>query len=354
MKKIISIIATLIIFSLLIFTGNVYAASLDSLTVDTDKTTIRPGSEVEVNIQFGEQLGAYTFDIAYDNNIFEYVSVDGGTANDTTDKVRVTFYDTTGGSSPRTNMSVTFRAKSDITTSNPTEFTVTAEGLANADASVTYDDITTPIVKNVTVEPEYIDYTLKLEHTGEIIKGEEKEMKLSYSSPMGRYYEHARLIAEATTPTGATVKLLGTDQANLEHDIIQSGWGDAQGYKIGGKDVEQILNLRATFSEAGDYTITLKLIDRDNSDSVISEKTFNFTAVEATTVPEEPEQPTTPETNQPETITPPEEITEEVKQETPTTLPKTGTNMYIQIFIAFITLVSLCFAVRTIYKNVKK
>ena len=49
-------------------------------------------------------------------------------------------------------MSVTFRAKPDITTSNPTEFTITGEGLSNSDASVTFDDITIPIVKNVTVD----------------------------------------------------------------------------------------------------------------------------------------------------------------------------------------------------------
>ena len=143
-------------------------------------------------------------------------------------------------------MSVTFRAKADITTSNPTEFTVTADGLSNADASVTYDDITIPIIKNVTVEPQYVNYTLKLEHTGDIIKNEEKEMKLSYSSTMGRYYEHARLIAEATTPTGATIKLVGTDQANLEHDNIQSGWGDAQGYKIGKRNSYYSYNINET------------------------------------------------------------------------------------------------------------
>lgn len=244
MKKIISIITILALSAILIFNVKSYAATLDTIDVAVDKTQIKPGEEVKVTIQFGQDLGAYTFEVSYDNNIFEYVTSEGGTANDTTDKIKVVYYDSTGGSNPRTNMSVTFKAKADITTSNPTEFTITAEGLANADASVTFDDITIPIVKNVTVEPQYIDYTLKLEHTGDIIKEEKKEMTLSYSSPMGRYYEHARLIAEATTPAGANVKLLATDNAGLEHDIIESGWGDAQGYKIGGKDVSQVLSVR--------------------------------------------------------------------------------------------------------------
>lgn len=346
MKKIISIFTMITLLSVLVFTGSSYAAGLDTIDVQTDKTTVRPGEEVKVTVQFGQDLGAYTFDVAYDNNIFDYVGAEGGTANDTSDKVRVIYYDSTGGSNPRSNMNVTFRAKANITTSNPTEFMITAEGLANADASVTFDDITTPIVKNVTVEPEYVNYTLKLEHTGDIVKEEEKAMTLSYSSPMGRYYEHARLIAEATTPAGATVQLLANDSSDLEHDIIQSGWGDAQGYKIGGKDVSQVLQTRAIFSEVGNYTITLKLIDRDNSDNVIAEQAFQFTVVETPT-------PTTPPDNTgvttPET-TPDKEQVEEVKpDEMPKKLPKTGSNIYIPLIIVLMALVS-----SFIYYNKKK
>lgn len=334
MKKIISIFVIIAILSVLIFMPNSsYAAALDTISVDTSKTTVRPAEEVAVTINFGQALGAYTFDISYDNNIFDYVSVDGGTANNTTDKIRVTFYDATGGTNPRNNMSVVFKAKADITTSNPTEFLVTGEGLANPDASVQFDDIATPIVKNVTVEPQYIDYTINLEHEGEIVKEQEKAMTLSYSSPMGRYYEHARLIAESTSPAGATIQLLANDQANLEHDIIQSGWGDAQGTKIGGKDVSQVLQTRAIFSQAGDYTITLKLIDRDNSDSVIAEKTFNYSVLETATPPEQ--QPVAPET--PEQA---EEIEEVKPDQMPKKLPKTGANLYIPIIIALITLVA--------------
>ena len=340
MKKIIKIVILLTLIASFIFIGNTYATALDTIQIQTNKTTIKPGEEVELTIQFGQNLGAYTFNIAYDNNIFEYVSSEGGTASDTTDKIKVVFYDSTGGTNPRTNMSVTFRAKPDITTSNPTEFTITGEGLSNSDASVTFDDITIPIVKNVTVEPEYVDYTLNLTYTGNILKDEEKEMTLSYSSPMGRYYEHARLIAEATTPEGATVQLLATDQQQMEHDIIQSGWGDAQGYKIGGKDVLQQLKTRGIFSENGNYTITLKLIDRDNSDQVIAQKNFSFT-VGKTQEPNNPEEEQKPENTIPEnTVT---------SENMPTELPKTGANIYIPISILLILLIS-CF----VYYNKKK
>ncbi len=351
MKKIASLITFIAIamaITVSVFTGKVYADSLDTVNVETTKDLVRPGEEVRVNIEFGQALGSYTFDIAYDNSIFEYVSVEGGTPNDTGTKVRVVFYDSSGGTNPRTNMSVTFKAKEDITTSNPTEFNVTAEGLANSDASVNYDDITTPITKNVTVEPEYIDYTLNLEAVnGTLVKGEENEMKLSYSSPMGKYYNKARLVAEASG--AGDVKLLGTDEQDLEHDIIESGWGEEQGYAIGGKDVSQVLNVRGIFSEAGDYQITLKLIDRESSDTVIAEKTFDFTVVEeAQTTP--PTTGGTTETTPEEEITPPVEVEENVTENTmPNVLPKTGANIYIPISIVLAVLTGTI-----IYYNKKK
>ena len=356
MKKTISLIITTLIIVTLLLTVKSYAASLDTVKFDVNKTVVRPGEEVKATIDFGKQLGAYTVDVNYDNNIFEYVSVDGGTANDTTDKVKVTFHDATGGTNPRESMSIIFKAKEGITTSNPTELTVTAEGLANADASETYDDITTPLVKNLTVEPEYKDYQITLEHTGNIEKDVEKDMKLTYSSAMGRYYEHARLIAEATTPKDASVKLLATDGVTkAETDIIQSGWGDPQGYKIGGKDVSQVLNVRALFSEVGDYSITLKLIDRDNSDTVIAQETFEYKVSEKEITPPEeetPEQPeiTPPEEEKPEQTTPETKPSETAKkEETPSKLPKTGYNEYVIMSIALFSVIGL-----GVYINKKK
>lgn len=343
MKKTISLIITTLIIVTLLLTVKSYAASLDTVKFDVNKTVVRPGEEVKVTIDFGKQLGAYTVDVNYDNNIFEYVSVDGGTANDTTDKVKVTFHDATGGTNPRESMSIIFKAKEGITTSNPTELTATAEGLANADASETYDDITTPLVKNLTVEPEYKDYQITLEHTGNIEKDVEKDMKLTYSSAMGRYYEHARLIAEATTPKDASVKLLATDGVTkAETDIIQSGWGDPQGYKIGGKDVSQVLNVRALFSEVGEYSITLKLIDRDNSDTVIAQESFEYKVSEKEITPPEEEKPeqTTSETKPSETVK---------KEETPSKLPKTGYNEYVIMSIALFSVIGL-----GVYINKKK
>lgn len=338
MRKIISSIILLMAITILMFSVNSYAVLLDEVNVQVDKQTVRPGENVTVNINFGESLGAYTVNVSYDNKLFSYVGVEGGTANDTSDKVKVVYFDQTGGESPRTSAKITFKALETITTSNPTEFTVTLEGMANNDASITFDDITTPIIKNVVVEPEFLDYSFKLEYTGDIIENEAKDIKLSYSSSSGKHFEKARLVATATTPEGATVQLIGIDNENLKHDIIQSGWGDAQGYEIGGKDFSQVLNLQGTFSKSGPYTITFKLIDRANSDTVIAQNTFNITVSEKETKPTTQEEAVGGIKNE-NTQTTAEQQTTNTTSETPTKLPKTGTNIYIPIGMILFSLI---------------
>ena len=325
MKKIVNIMLAFLVLFLFTLSINVYAAPLPSVEVTTNKDTVHPNEEITVTVNFNQDLGAYTVDVAYDNQLLEYVSAEGGTPNDNGTRVRVLFYDDTGGTNPRTSMSVTFRAKQDIVTSNPTNFSITAEGLSNADASVSYDDIAVPIVKDITIEPVYEDYKIELNYSGNVIQNEEKEMKLVISSAMGKNYAHTRILGEATTPDGQTAKLLATDNQSLEHDIIQSGWGDASGDPIGGKDVVKELDARGLFSGAGQYTITLKLVDRDNSDTVIAEQSFQIQVLETAAVTPPEEVPPTTEENEP--ITPPETNLPET-EETPTTLPKTGHSIY--------------------------
>lgn len=348
MKKLISFIILLAVIALCL---PVYADALQNVTVNVDKSTVHPNETVKVDVDFGQEMGSYTVDVAYDNNLFEYVSAEGGTADDNGTRIRVYFFDSDGGTNPRSNMSVTFRAK-DVTTSNPTDFSITAEGLANPDASVTYDDITTPIDKSIVVEPQYVDYNIDLIYSGDVIVNEEKDMKLTISSSMGKNYEHTRILAEATTPDGATVKLLGTDEQQLEHDVIQSGWGDASGDQIGGKDVSKELNLRGIFDKVGDYTLKIKLIDRDNSDAEIVSKTFDINVKETQTVTP-PEDNTTTDneitggntneiTNENNT-----EIVENTNNEEPSTLPKTGSTVYL-------TFASIIAALTVSYFTLKK
>ena len=325
-----------------LLTIKVKAASLDAINIETNKSIVNPGEEVTLTIEFGKSLGAYTFDIAYDNNLLEFVSASDGTPNDMSTKVRIVYYDSTGGTNTKDSLTVVFKAKEGITTSNPTDLSITAEGLANGDASEQYDDIDVPITKNITVEPDYKDYELNLQYDGEIVKNQEKEITITTSSEMGKYYDHARLIAEVTTQTGGTVTLIGIDEQQMKHDLIQSGWGDPSGYKIGGK-VNQVLKFTGLFTEAGDYQITLKLIDRDSSDASIVEKTFDIKVVEESTVEDENDNTNTGNNTENTTDNTTNNTEEQEKaEELPKELPKTGIN-YTGIFIALIVLAILIY-----------
>lgn len=329
MKKFFKTIFVMSFILLGILVGKSNAAALDAIQINTNKEIVNPGSEIVLNINFGKPLGAYTFDINYDNNLLEFVSTDGGTENDNGTRVRIVYYDSSGGSNPKESMNVTFKAKEGIQTSNPTDFSITAEGLSNPDASESYDDITVPIKKSITVEPQYEDYKFELTYSGNPIINEEKEMTLTLSSAMGRFYDHSRILAEATTPNNGNVQLLGTDENQLEHDLIDSGWGDVSGDKIGG-NVTKTLNLRGIFDTAGQYTITFKLIDRDNSDSVIAENSFTINVEEKQIIPPTEENPPTeiPSENNPNNVTEGQVQGNNTENDLPKELPKTGYNYY--------------------------
>ena len=375
-KKILIILA---ILSLLFFTLQIsaFAASvpLGSVAVNVSKAKIAPGEEVTVNINFGTQLGAYTFDIAYDNSIFDFVSAEGGTENDNGTRVRVTFYDSTGGISPRENMSVTFKAKAELESTNPTDFSVTAEGLANSDASQEYDDITSPIKKSVTVEPNYVDYTLDLNYTGDVVVNKEKNMELITSSSMGKNYDHVKMKVEITEKPSdsATVKLLATERTRQEIDMIQEGWGEPDGYELGGRDAEQVLELRGLFSEVGNYKIKVSLLDADTGNAEIVSKEFAVVVnKESTTTPEDNNQNENTGNNNGNNSENNEIIgnnnanndqngngqTEEGQQgaentqneEMPETLPKTGMTQYVY----FITAIAILGTSYIAVKNFKK
>lgn len=349
MKKILNILLILsILFAFILFsnTNPVQAAALDDIEISTNKDTVNPGDTITLTITFGKPLGAYTFDIAYDNNLLEYVETDGGTPNDNGTRVRVVFYDSTGGTNPKNSMRITFKAKEGIITSNPTDLAVTAEGLSNPDASESYDDITTALEKNIVVEPRYEDYKFDLTYTGGPIVNVEKEMVLSLISNMGKNYDHARIIAEATTPDGGNVQLKGTEETQTEYDLIDSGWGDPSGYPIGGQNVNKVLNLRGIFDKAGEYTLTFKLIDRDSSDAVVAENSFKITVTDEETTPPEEEIPE----NEPEG-TVEENMTNTTEENLPTQLPKTGINLYVPIVVMIIAIMSTSLYIAMKNKN---
>lgn len=322
MKKIVNIIAIFLVLFLLAFTVNIYALSLDNLSVTTDKEIVHPGENVVLNINFGRDIGSCDVNVDYDDNLLEYVGLQGGTANNTGSQVIISYhYNEASDPAPLTQMKVTFKARTDknITTSNPTNLKVTISGLGTPDAE-SIDSPEAPITKNLVVEPVYVDYDIALNYTGNIVPKEEKDMELVISSSMGKNYEHTRIMAEVVAPEGETVKLLATDNQRLEHDIAIDGWGSSEGDPLGGENVNKKLALRGIFSGYGDYTITFKIIDRDNSDAVIASKAIKVSVQNTTSEVEPPTEEQVPPVTENKPV-----------EETPGTLPKTGNTIYLSI-----------------------
>ena len=84
----------------------------------------------------------------------------------------------------------------------------------------------------------------------------------------------------------ATVKLIATTKTRQEVDLIQEAWGEVDGYALGGKDVEQILEIAGTFSTEGNYKIKFSILDKDSGDAEIATKTVDVTAKSQATVDE--------------------------------------------------------------------
>ena len=138
MKKIWLIILILILIVTIILLPNVDAAGVN-LGVSSSKGTINPGDTVTININLGGSMGSATVNLSFNNSLFDYVSASGGAINNLGNEIRIVYFDSTGGTSPRSSMSVTFKAKS--TGTGTGTFTATGTGFANPDASTVYSPV---------------------------------------------------------------------------------------------------------------------------------------------------------------------------------------------------------------------
>lgn len=277
MKKVFSILIILFISFICMHSNNVYAETLNSLNIEVDKEVIHPGEEVNINIDFGVELSKYNVSIAYDNKLFDYISIEGkGDVTDNGNVVTIKFPVEGSGTATPKKLSIKFKAKNEILTTDPTDFSITLQELVNGN---TFEDIENPELptkKNVIVEPVYTSYKFSFKYDGDIIENEEKNMKIILKSEMGKNYENTRIILEAITPEDGNVKMLAIDNDEIEYDIIKTGWGNEKGDPIGGKNIVKEMNVRSIFSKKGKYSVKLKLIDKNNSDSIIASEIFDF------------------------------------------------------------------------------
>lgn len=281
MKRIFNIIIwTIMIFLLL--QNNSYASqisnriTLDNLKIGINKEILHPSEEVSINIDFGQSLSEFEVDIAYDKNLFEYISTSND-ANiyDNGDIVTITYQTLSSESAVVNSIDVMFKTKSDITSTNPTDFKVTLQNLKNGQTFEVIDNIENPIEIPVIVEPVYTDYKIALSYDGTIEPEEEKEMKLTITSDMGQNYTNTKIYASVISPIDGNAELLANDSEGKEFNFLEEGWGGENGEPIGGKDIVKSLDLRGIFSKEGEYTITIKLVDLNNSDYTIASKIFD-------------------------------------------------------------------------------
>jgi len=271
MKKMIFFVSVFMIVFVTAFTVKSNAEEIVYINTSINKTIVHPGDTITLTIGFDKPLGAYTLDILYDDNLLIYENFTEGNLYDLANGIRIEYYNDTTASN---GLIITFRAKPGITTSNKTNFAVTGTGLASI-TDEKYENVDIPVNKNFTVEPEYTDYTISLTYDGIILPSEEKELKIGITSPIGRYHDKVRLIAELIKPVGSLVTIIGLDNTNTEHDLIKEGWGDISGYSIGGKDFSQEFKFIGMFDTPGNYRLSLRLVDLDGNITIV-EKSFDI------------------------------------------------------------------------------
>lgn len=160
------------------------------------------------------------------------------------------------------------------------------------------------------------EYTFELQYTGKIEKNVIKEANVLLIGKSATMYSKVRIKMDVSGPS--IPKIIAKDSLGNEHDIAQIGyWGPPEGFAVGG-DFTNTTPVKATFAEAGTYTITLSLINLENS-SVITQKSFSIEVAEDNV------------TNNNTSVN--NEVVEE--------LPKTGMSVFEYIFIFSILLITL-------------
>lgn len=120
-------------------------------------------------------------------------------------------------------------------------------------------------------------YSFDLQYTGTITKNEEKNANVLLVGKGGTLYTKVRIKVDVKGP--GTPKILATDTNGTQHNIAEIGyWGPPDGFAVQG-DFTNTTPVKATFPEAGKYTITLSLINLENG-STITTNSFDINVVQ--------------------------------------------------------------------------
>lgn len=326
MKKSLAKVGVLVLLFLSIQI-NCFAESLENLKIDLDKNIVHPNEEVTLKIDFGRNLSEFEINIAYDRNLFTYYSANKDiNLYDNGDIASIT-YPTMSTKEPVSEIEITFKAKEQIQTTNPTDLKVTIQNIKDSSSGELLENPILPIENKLIVEPIYKDYQFLLEYDDALIPNKDINMKLILKSDMGQIYKNAKIYATITNEVEGEVQMNATDLLGNDYNILKDGFGGKYGESIGGLNVSKELNLNTRFSDIGNYKVLFELRDLNNSDFVIASQTFNLKV--------EDEMQTLNSSNGLSS----EELKTEEKIESnknevvykPTTLPKAGSTIYFLI-----------------------
>lgn len=124
------------------------------------------------------------------------------------------------------------------------------------------------------------EYEFKLEYTGNIVVGEQKEAEVILSGTEATPYSNVRIkiefVSGPSTPT-----ILATDTNGNEFNLTEIGfWGPEDGFQVGGTFTNRT-PIKALYSKAGTYVSKLSLIDVSNGNAVIASNEFTITVTES-------------------------------------------------------------------------
>lgn len=95
---------------------------------------------------------------------------------------------------------------------------------------------------------------------------------------------HSNVIVKVDIEGPAKPKILATDSLGTEIDIAKEGyWGPNAGFAIGGTFKNET-PIRATFTKAGTYTVSLNLLDVQNNNDILAGRVFTIEVVDDTPV----------------------------------------------------------------------
>jgi len=159
-----------------------------------------------------------------------------------------------------------------------------------------------------------------ISYTGEVKVNEEKSATIILAGQNTTVYTNVRVKVDIQGPEKP--KVIATDSLGNQIDIAQEGyWGPEAGFTIGGTFSNQT-PIKATFTKAGTYTITLSLLNvQSNSNNDIL--TSRVTTIEV--------RENTPIVN--EVVN---QVTNETTNQAPGKLPQTGTSLVEYVMYAII------------------